>query len=437
MPTDRLEGYIVGAGTLDAYVPTDQIVNAILDYYTGPAGRAVGVLQPGGGVLLPQALPSQQIVPGSVPLPVPPQQPAIPALPQGVPGSLIPTGSSDSYFGTSAELRRLTGIGEPIVYVGAATVPDWARAAMKAARTKRVKVSPEQQIRRLLARLQKEGWKGAARAVIANPILAAIIGAFYPSGIDPAMPTPEEIRRATEEGLGVPMPSTARRRENLSQGVIDNEARERVMRERIRRDWEELGTTLPDSSSPTTSVMERLFEELLGRFLGQQDQTIGDLQRQIEELRQPAQTPEPTPETSPFTRFGQETANEQAQETRTATTPAPATRPAARARKGLMGSLAGGALLGLVGLARRNRRSAVDALPTPFQTPDIERGFQPAGLTLIGTAGVQSSGRQLCEERKQKRGKRSKCLERANVAWTSGPKRGRLAGSKCLRFSRG
>lgn len=77
----------------------------------------------------------------------------------------------------------------------------------------------------------------------------------------------------------------------------------------------------------------------------------------------------------------------------------------------------------------------VDLLPQPAPTP----GSAIAPITNIstfvsgGSGGAFDNGQDTCNC-SPKRGKKRKCLARAQLSWRSGPKKGRAAGSRCYRF---
>lgn len=77
------------------------------------------------------------------------------------------------------------------------------------------------------------------------------------------------------------------------------------------------------------------------------------------------------------------------------------------------------------------------AAPAP-STPPSQNVTPPTSTTsspALGSfaIGGYSGGGQYCEPRP--RGPRRKCLERAPVAWRSGSRKGKSAGSKCLRYA--
>lgn len=76
------------------------------------------------------------------------------------------------------------------------------------------------------------------------------------------------------------------------------------------------------------------------------------------------------------------------------------------------------------------------ATGSPFQLRDLTQ-FQRGRLELPGqTAQPQTELDRACRERARQRRKKRKCLVRYNVAWTGGPNKGRIAGSRCFRFGK-
>lgn len=71
----------------------------------------------------------------------------------------------------------------------------------------------------------------------------------------------------------------------------------------------------------------------------------------------------------------------------------------------------------------------------PLTQPPLEdRARQDYGIDSLARA-LSSPQNRYCEtQRKKKRAKRRRCKQRANVAWTSGPRKGHIAGTKCLQF---
>lgn len=120
-----------------------------------------------------------------------------------------------------------------------------------------------------------------------------------------------------------------------------------------------------------------------------------------------------------------------------ATAPAPAPAPVPSLRTRLWPWIGLG--LGVAGLAGRSRSS--QTLPTgSFSLPvDPITAGNTAATTYTSTqtsgAGAWGGGwgSQTCEP--AKRGPRRKCLQRAPVKFSAGPRKGKAAGSKCLRFS--
>jgi hypothetical protein len=62
-------------------------------------------------------------------------------------------------------------------------------------------------------------------------------------------------------------------------------------------------------------------------------------------------------------------------------------------------------------------------------------GNQPSVLTSSLLQRVGRVGQQTCECKKPRKSKRRKCLERGQIEWRSGRYKGKLAGTKCVRWS--
>lgn len=75
--------------------------------------------------------------------------------------------------------------------------------------------------------------------------------------------------------------------------------------------------------------------------------------------------------------------------------------------------------------------------PNPAAGPVLSDPFgQPGPLTGLKTQPLRSRDDcPPCRCTKTKRGKRRKCLSRADVVWAGGPKKGQKAGSRCTSFS--
>jgi len=109
-------------------------------------------------------------------------------------------------------------------------------------------------------------------------------------------------------------------------------------------------------------------------------------------------------------------------------------RTQARIRLGL-GSLAAGAVVGALRGGSSGSGSLPIVAPSPVQSPVSPI---PAPLTSFNTVSLQSGfigggGADRCQC--GPRGPRRKCLERAPVRWAGGRRKGKAAGSKCLRFA--
>lgn len=96
--------------------------------------------------------------------------------------------------------------------------------------------------------------------------------------------------------------------------------------------------------------------------------------------------------------------------------------------------------LGTLSLLRRRSSSSVSpltvnvpAIATPTATPI------PQPLTVVQGGGVPftGTGTQQCECKEKKKREKRKCLERAQVVWKTGRYKGKLAGTRCVRFAKG
>jgi hypothetical protein len=61
--------------------------------------------------------------------------------------------------------------------------------------------------------------------------------------------------------------------------------------------------------------------------------------------------------------------------------------------------------------------------------------FEPLGVPYIQPAATTSTN--LCKCKPKRRGPQRKCLERGQVNWRTGRYKGKLAGTKCIRWERG
>lgn len=75
--------------------------------------------------------------------------------------------------------------------------------------------------------------------------------------------------------------------------------------------------------------------------------------------------------------------------------------------------------------------ATIGTLPATTAYP----GFMPGAYTALGTRMGSSSSSSSCNCKTKKRGPQRKCLERAPVVFKSGRRRGKSAGSKCVRFA--
>lgn len=121
--------------------------------------------------------------------------------------------------------------------------------------------------------------------------------------------------------------------------------------------------------------------------------------------------------------------------------PAPAPTPAARTLPPWVWPVVGG--LGTIALARRSRSSFTlpvtslsgvsDPLTTPLtNAPSASTASAVSPLVFV-QSGIQSDDGCNCSSKK--RGKKRRCLARAQLTWRSGPKKGKAAGSRCYRFA--
>jgi hypothetical protein len=100
-------------------------------------------------------------------------------------------------------------------------------------------------------------------------------------------------------------------------------------------------------------------------------------------------------------------------------------------------------ILGLTALGRRDDRSS--ALPSavvdtplapPLPVPQVTAGMIP--LTAFGGSLIPSTPTATrtdnCDCKPKKRGPRRECLERAPIKWSGGRRKGKAAGTKCVRW---
>ena len=202
-------------------------------------------------------------------------------------------------------------------------------------------------------------------------MVGGILGILWPSDVAPGTLPEDELRRI-ENG---------RRADQLLEKVI-------LVGPRTRR-----ATPTPTATRSPGVVTQEVLKEII-----------------IDRARLPTPTPTPTPTTTPQTKQAQ--------------TP--------QAKRALdIG-------LGLLPLLLPNVRRA----RSPTSTAQITPGIDP--LTPVNPRAVPSPGaspfrqppqNRYCESLKtKKRKKRKECKQRYNVAWTAGPSRGKIAGTKCLEF---
>jgi len=110
-------------------------------------------------------------------------------------------------------------------------------------------------------------------------------------------------------------------------------------------------------------------------------------------------------------------------------------------RDNLQSIVLGAIGLGSLSLLRRERAASPltvnipQAAVAPLPTPTTDTLPQP--LTLVQSAGLSSTSTRTCECKAKKKRDKRKCLERAQVEWRSGRYKGKLAGTKCVRFAKG
>jgi hypothetical protein len=117
-----------------------------------------------------------------------------------------------------------------------------------------------------------------------------------------------------------------------------------------------------------------------------------------------------------------------------------ARRGGARPRIGLgIGAIATGLVLESIrrGGSRRGPEPGATFTPVETSQPGIVPTPAPTPLTTFNTVSLQSGfvggGGSDCSC--APRGPRRKCLQRGPVKWSGGPRKGKAAGSKCIRFA--
>ena len=113
--------------------------------------------------------------------------------------------------------------------------------------------------------------------------------------------------------------------------------------------------------------------------------------------------------------------------------PAPKRPPAFQIHPGLvLGSLAGGWAIQQLLYGGGSTVAAPPAIvaPSPVQSPVPVANL---GLTAFNAGFVGSAGTTGCTCKP--RGPRRKCLQRAPVRWSGGPRKGRAAGTRCIRYA--
>lgn len=102
-------------------------------------------------------------------------------------------------------------------------------------------------------------------------------------------------------------------------------------------------------------------------------------------------------------------------------------------------------VLGLGVLGSKRKRSARSTLQsqtvTPVTFPDVETvdAFTPADVpfSAAGFGGTFTPSRNVagnCDCKPKRKGPKRRCLERAQVAWRTGRYKGKLAGTRCVRW---
>jgi hypothetical protein len=122
-------------------------------------------------------------------------------------------------------------------------------------------------------------------------------------------------------------------------------------------------------------------------------------------------------------------------ETPTAPVPGPVPRRSPRWGIGIGAILAGLTVEGLQSQRGATRGSVPTTTPTvPVVTAPVQ---SPQPSVSLGFSSASSwntfSGSQYCEPRP--RGPRRKCLQRAPVRYSGGPRKGKAAGTKCIRYA--
>ena len=116
----------------------------------------------------------------------------------------------------------------------------------------------------------------------------------------------------------------------------------------------------------------------------------------------------------------------------------PATAPApSSGRPGLWAGV--GAGIGLLALLQGRRRGSRSSLTLPLSPTGVSDPLTDVVSSALPSQPVFLSGSELvddpCNCAPRRRGKKRKCLAKAQLTWRSGPKKGKAAGSKCYRFA--
>jgi len=94
--------------------------------------------------------------------------------------------------------------------------------------------------------------------------------------------------------------------------------------------------------------------------------------------------------------------------------------------------------IGLGALRSGSRAAPSSAISLALPSPSTIRPTQP--LTVVQGAALPltatRTASQQCECKSKKKRKRRKCLEMADVGWTSGRYKGKKAGRRCVRFAK-
>lgn len=318
-----------------------------------------------------------------------------------------------------------------------------------------------------------------------------------PQGILQAQPTEPtrprvEIPLPGEGPINAPGPTSGEERARRRQGARERDAIIRQAAERARID-----TRVRRGRGVIEGVLRRAMPRIIGRVLGPVgeifspeelgrgepsvedmarreaealERQIDDIERRAREVFDPyrgrqlgpeiaplpspappvisAPWPTPSPTPSPSQAPPQPSTAPQPRPTSTPRSmPAPSPVPAI---PGWVGPVIAGVVLSLRGSGSPVSRFTIpaaapfDPLTPPFPGPGTDPLTPPSGNPLtrfdaaqLGSAppATRTRTRQReCECKPKKRKKRRECTVRGNLAWTSGPKKGKPAGSRCVNF---